>query len=120
MTIRLLDVDAQRRYRDEVETYERRSRERAEKGEWSLDLGPYPKPPEPMVDSRDREASATGINPFALGGFSTGLRDGGPSSPDPLDRDGTSSEAPEGWESGWQEKTEGVHRTTAPFKAKKE
>jgi hypothetical protein len=121
MTIRLIDVESQRRFRGEVEDYERALRERRESGDLSGPWPSFPQPPEPLVDSRDADAASS---PFSLGGLASygGLQDGGIPAPHSLDRDGTSSKAPEGWESGWQDNKGPKghdHRTTPPFKSKK-
>lgn len=99
MTIRLISVEDQRRYRDEVEDYERVMRDRREKGDFMLPFPEFPKPPEPMVDSRDEGCAPS--SPFALGSLGTGapLQDGGIPTRRDLDRDGNSSGTPEGWES---------------------
>lgn len=120
MTIKLFDIAAAKDYERELETYDLRIK--AVSGgtapigvEWPK----YPKPPEPMVNSRDpglRDNVAVGIS----GAYSGSTRD--PQSTDALDFDGTSQSAVKGFESVWSAEynADGSRKTSVaePFSIK--
>ena len=103
MTIRLIDIEDQKRFHEEMETYNLRVQERMKNP--GVDLGDWPrspKQPEPMVDSRDKGAMpqndyGMGCLPMGPGGSK---RD--PEFFDPLDFDGNSQSQVKGFASRWQ------------------
>ena len=104
MTIRLFDIEAQKQFEREVETYDLRVKDRQENpgqvGEWPT----YPKAPSPMVDSRDKglplSTSFNSVGPAYPGSpFPVVGRD--LCMPAPLDFDGNSQSEVKGFKSQW-------------------
>lgn len=100
MTIRLLDLEAQQQFQDEVETYEARVKKLMDSPgrPWPQDMH-YPKMPEPLFDSRDpgltpKNSSFFGVTPALSGGSGADLRNVGTN-----DWDGNSQGEVEGYES---------------------
>jgi len=124
VTIRLTDLDAQKRFEREVETYEKEAA--ARQNAMSAEPWPsYPKAPEPLVDSRDKglgnpNTYFNSVGPAYPGSsFSVVGRD--LCMPAPLDFDGTSQSEVEGHESSWQAVNADGTRATmnhAPFDTK--
>lgn len=99
MTIRLFDPEAQARHREALEEHEAEIRRRREAGDFSSPWPEYPRPPAPMVDSRDEHLAGT--SPFALGPMmpSGGVLADAIPVVRTLDRDGTAGCEPEGFKS---------------------
>jgi hypothetical protein len=104
VTIRLFDIEAQKTFEQEVETYDLRVKDRMDNPGASNEPWPaFPKQPEPTVDSRDKGLTKPGNNfatPIGGNDFRGGAAD--PRSRDPLDFDGNSQSAVKGHESVWQ------------------
>ncbi len=104
MTVRLFDVEAQRAYEKEWEQYEQREQAKVKAGQ--LTYEPSPRPPEPMVDTREPRTpmhamptSATTLYP------STGqdMRN-----QTPIDKDGSAKTEPKGFETKWSASNSGL------------
>ncbi len=116
MTIKLFDIDAAKQYEREMETYDLRAKAMSDGSapagsEWPK----YPKPPAPMVDSRDKGLRDAGAAAMGLaGGYSGSTRD--PRSTDALDFDGTSQSVVKGFESVWnfELNADGSRKTEVP------
>lgn len=124
VTIRLFDIEAQKTYEQEVETYDLRVKARMEEPGKMNDPWPqFPKAPEPIVDSRDEGTTKPGNFNLPLSGGDYRGSTSDPRSRDQLDFDGNSQSEVKGWSSGWQDNyaedgSVHEHRTSAPFKTK--
>lgn len=97
MTIRLFDPSAQKRYEQELETYDLRSNERMKDPSITGPWPAYPKPPEAFADSKEQGVPSRSRCDVPVGGsFSGGFAD--PRNPArEFDRDGSSQSAIEGF-----------------------
>lgn len=105
VTIRLFDIEAQKRFEQEVETYDLRVKDRMEQPGISNEPWPaFPKQPDPMADSRDEGLTKPGnayATPHKIGNdYRGGSAD--PCLHGPLDFDGNSQSEVKGHESVWQ------------------
>jgi hypothetical protein len=98
VTIKLFDIEAQKRFEQEVETYDLRIKDRMDNPGSMAELPAYPKTPEPFADSRDpslTKSTGNGCVPCSpLGGGGGDLR-----SLDEREMDGTSQSEVKGFES---------------------
>jgi hypothetical protein len=120
VTIKLFDIEAQKQFRDEQETYNLRVKSRMENPS-DTPWPEYPKAPEPMIDSKDKGVlPMNGSAPCEIS--SGGMKD--PNWFNPLDLDGNSHSEVDGFSTGWQDNhdsgTGHKHNTSAPFKVTKE
>lgn len=101
MTIKLFDTLAQKEYQQELETYDARiTAAQQAGGMWPMDLQ-YPRPPEPMINSRDPGLDPSSRNPGALSYPTPALVGSDPRPMDPVDLDGTSQSNVKGFDSRW-------------------
>jgi hypothetical protein len=130
MTIRLIDIEAMRAYGDEREAYQAKMEKRySADTPSSMDWPKSPKPPDDLVDSRDKGQTMGGDGfggAFTAGALGSRVPlSGSDLRPmNPIDKDGTMQSKVKGFESGWQcndpiEASGDHHRTSAPFKLKK-
>ncbi len=108
MTIRLFDPSAQKKYEQEMETYDLRSNARMKDMSSPAPWPTYPKPPEPFADSKEQGLVPPRAGCVPMGcGYSGGFAD--PRNPArEIDMDGNSQSAVEGF---------GV-QDVSPFKTK--
>ncbi len=107
VTIRLFDIEAQKTFEQELESYDLRVKDRMDNPGSNEPWPQYPKPPEPMVNSRDPGqrggddgAPMAQVHPGRGGPFPLVGRD--PCMEAPLDLDGNSQSEVKGHESVWQ------------------
>ena len=122
MTIRLIDIEVQKRFEQERETYNLRVQDRMETpGKLDTPWPEFPKQPEPFVDSRDKGVEPhNGNSPAKMVGNSDyrgSTRD--PNSFSALDFDGNSQSEVKGFETEWQCGSDGSYSNSAPFKTTK-
>jgi hypothetical protein len=114
----MIDVEAQKTFEQELESYQLRVKARLE---GSLSDAPWPQPPTPppaMADSRD-----PGL-PMSFASTQLPSYMNAPSGADlrayaTLDYDGTSQSVVKGFESSWQEGDDGKQTSKLPFTIKK-
>ncbi len=108
MTIRLFDVEAQRAYEKEWEGYEQREQAKLKAGKF--DFTPSPRPPEPLVDSREPRTAMHAMptaEPMLYPSVGRDMRNG-----NPIDKDGTSSKEQGGTAPRWSSTNTGLPFTT--------
>lgn len=96
MTIKLFDIEAQKQYADELETFELRSQKAMQPGS-GVEWPQYPKAPEPFVDSREKQLGSMLSNAVPVSAMTAA----DPRHRDVVDRDGTSQSEVEGFETRW-------------------
>lgn len=127
MTIRLFDVEKQDQFEREMETYDLRVKDRMENpGKMDTPWPQYPKPPDPMVDTRDKglplSTSFNSVGPGSYPGSPFPVVGRDLNMPAPLDFDGNSQSEVKGFKSTWQRNNlddEMVSDDSSPFSTKK-
>jgi hypothetical protein len=117
VTIKLFDVEEQKRFREELETYNTRVEEASKDGmPLGADWPAYPKPVEPFADSKDEGFRASDLPPSTSpsNAYSRPYV-----TPRDLDFMGTSQSEVKGFESGWAKDDEGKRVKGLPFSIKK-